>query len=74
MPGIAMISAMTILSAIGDISRFDSAKKLVGYAGLGARVHASGQTYRTGGLTKQGRPELRTTMMRPLLMCSFDRT
>jgi len=78
MPGIAMISAMTILSAIGDISRFDSAKKLVGYAGLGARVHASGQTYRTGGLTKQGRPELRSTMItsawRAVRYCDYWRS
>ena len=25
---------------------------LVGYAGLGSRVHDSGQTHRTGGITK----------------------
>jgi hypothetical protein len=63
LPGIGLIIAMTILSAIGDISRFSSAKKLVGYAGLGARVHASGQTHRTGGITKQGRRELRAALV-----------
>jgi hypothetical protein len=36
---------------------------LVGYAGLGARVHASGQTHRTGGITKQGRRELRAALV-----------
>jgi len=59
LPGIGLITAMTILSAIGQIERFPSAKKLVGYAGLGAKVHSSGQTHRTGGITKQGRKELR---------------
>jgi hypothetical protein len=54
---------MTILAAIGDISRFPTAKKLVGYAGLGARVHASGQTQHTGPITKQGRKELRTVLI-----------
>ena len=54
---------MVILSAIGDIQRFPSAKKLVGYAGLGARVHASGQTHQTGGITKQGRKELRAALI-----------
>ncbi len=54
---------MTILSAIGDITRFDTAKQLVGYAGLGASVHASGRAYHTGGITKRGRPELRTSMI-----------
>jgi transposase len=63
LPGIGLLHAMTILSAIGDIGRFPSAKKLVGYAGLGARIHASGQTWRTGGITKQGRRELRATMI-----------
>jgi transposase len=41
-----MLSAMTILAAIGEIARFPSAKHLVGYAGLGARIHASGQIER----------------------------
>jgi transposase len=48
LPGIGMLVAMTLLSAIGEISRFPSAKQLVGYAGLGARVHASGQVQRGG--------------------------
>jgi len=63
LPGIGLIKAMTILSAIGEIERFTSAKKLVGYAGLGGRVHASGKTYRTGSITKQGRKELRSAMV-----------
>ena len=63
LPGIGMLSAMTILGAIGDITRFPSSKKLVGYSGLGARVHFSGRTRRTGGITKQGRRELRAVMV-----------
>jgi transposase len=62
-PGIGLLSAMTILSAIGDVTRFPTAKKLVGYSGLGGRVHISGRTRRTGGITKQGRRELRTVMV-----------
>jgi transposase len=63
LPGLGMLSAMTILSAIGDIARFPSAKHLVGYAGLGVRIHASGQVQRSGGITKEGRSELRTTLV-----------
>jgi transposase len=63
LPGIGLLSAMTILSAIGDIARFPTPKKLVGYSGLGGRVHISGGTRRTGGITKQGRRELRTVMV-----------
>jgi transposase len=63
LPGIGLITAMTILSAVGEIERFPTAKKLVGYAGLGAKVHASGQTHRTSGITKQGRRELRRVLI-----------
>lgn len=63
LPGIGLMTGLVILSAIGDINRFPSAKKLVGYAGLGSRVHASGQSYYTGSITKQGRKELRHTMI-----------
>ena len=63
LPGLGVINALTLLAAIGDITRFASAKKLVGYSGLGAAVHASGQTYQTRRTTKQGRCELRTTMI-----------
>jgi len=63
LPGIGMLTAMTILGAIGDISRFASAKKLVGYAGLGTRVYASGQTHRSGRITKQGRRDLRSVLI-----------
>ncbi|MFC2015735.1 transposase [Chloroflexota bacterium] len=58
-----MITATTLLAAIGDISRFSQAKKLVGYAGLGARVHDSGQTRRTGRITKAGRRDIRAAMI-----------
>jgi transposase len=59
--GIGLLTAITILAAIGEIARFPSAKQLVGYAGLGARVHASGETFATGRITKAGRKELRTS-------------
>lgn len=61
--GIGVISAMTVLSAIGEISRFVTSKHLVGYIGLGASVFATGQTLRTGSITKQGRPELRSALV-----------
>ena len=44
---------MTVLSAIGDISRFENAKQLVGYAGIGAGVHDSGKTHKEKKITKK---------------------
>jgi len=63
LPGFSVLLAMIVLAAIGDISRFLSAKKLVGYAGLGASVHNSGKTRRSGGITKTGRRELRWALV-----------
>ncbi len=45
--------------AVGDIARFSTAKKLVGYSGLTPRVAQSGQRSRTGKLSKAGSKLLR---------------
>ena len=63
LPGLGVLSALRILAAIGEITRFPSAKHLVGYAGLGASVHQSGETDRGGRITKQGRSDLRGVMV-----------
>ena len=61
--GFGVITAMTVYAAIGDIGRFPEAKKLVGYAGLGTRVHDSGMTTRSGKITKAGRRDLRVALV-----------
>lgn len=63
LPGFGVIIAMTVLAAIGVIQRFESAKELVGYSGLGASVHISGETHRTGRITKSGRRDLRWALV-----------
>jgi transposase len=63
LPGVGWLTAITILAAIGEITRFEHAKKLVGYAGLGSRVHDSGKTHTTGRITKAGRRDLRRAMV-----------
>lgn len=54
---------MTVLAAVGDITRFPTAKQLVGYAGLGAGVHDSAEAHREGHITKQGRRDLRRVLI-----------
>jgi transposase len=61
--GIGVLTAMVLLAAIGDITRFPHAQQLVGYAGLGAKVDDSAETHRGGGITKQGRRDLRAAMV-----------
>ena len=62
-PGISWILAYTIAAEIGDITRFESPKKLCGYSGLCPRVYQSGETDRRGRLTKQGPKHLRWALV-----------
>jgi transposase len=58
-PGIGSLLGLTVAVEIGEIARFPSAAKLVGYSGLVPRVHQSGESSRTGRLSKAGPPLLR---------------
>jgi transposase len=62
-PGCGVVTAMTILSAIGDITRFDSPKALASYSGLTPGLEQSGVKLRGKGITKEGRRELRWVMV-----------
>jgi len=54
-PGVNVIVAASFLTAIGDISRFQSPRKLVGYLGLDPLVRQSGVGPATHGhISKQG--------------------
>jgi len=59
LPGVGVITAMTILAAIGEVKRFESAKKLASYSGLTGGVDQSGTHLVQKGVTKEGRRELR---------------
>jgi len=63
LPGFGVVMTMIVLSAIGDIQRFESAKHLVGYAGLGAGIHESGKEHIEKRITKSGRKELRWALV-----------
>ena len=62
-PGIGWVLAFTIASEIGDIARFASARKLVGYTGLCPRVDQSGERDRRGPLRKNGPNHLRWALV-----------
>ncbi|HKZ18892.1 MAG TPA: IS110 family transposase [Acidimicrobiia bacterium] len=62
-PGIGHILAYTIASEIGDINRFPTPKKLVGYTGLAPRVHQSGGRDLRGPLTRNGPKHLRWALI-----------
>ena len=59
-PGIGNVLGAVIIGEIGNISRFDSASKLVAYAGLDVKVSQSGQFIGTQmKISKKGSPYLR---------------
>jgi len=62
-PGFGVVTTMTVLAAIGDISRFETPKHLVSYAGLAPGVEQSGTKKRSKPITKEGRKELRWAMV-----------
>ncbi|MGH3015591.1 MAG: IS110 family transposase [Gaiellaceae bacterium] len=62
-PGIAWTLAYTIAAEIGDINRFPSPVKLVGYTGLCPRVYQSGESDRRGPLRKNGPRYLRWALI-----------
>jgi transposase len=58
--GVAHISAVTIAAELGNISsRFESARKLMGYSGAFPSENTSGKRLRRGGITKAGNAHLR---------------
>jgi transposase len=62
-PGIAWVLGYTIAAELGDIGRFPTPRKLVGYTGLCPRVRQSGEVDRRGGLSKHGPPYLRWALI-----------
>lgn len=62
-PGIGWVLAFTIASEIGDIARFPTARKLVGYTGLCPKVEQSGERDRRGPLRKNGPDHLRWALV-----------
>jgi transposase len=57
--GIADISAVTIAAELGQVSRFGSARELMGYCGAVPSEDSSGKRIRRGGITKTGNAHLR---------------
>jgi transposase len=57
--GIAEISAVTIVAELGELSRFASARQLMGYSGAVPSEDSSGQRTRRGSITKTGNAHLR---------------
>jgi len=57
--GIAQISAVSIVAELGELSRFEHPRQLMGYSGAVSREHSSGERIRRGAISKTGNGHLR---------------
>jgi len=57
--GIAQLSAVSIMAEVGEVSRFEHPRQLMGYSGAVSREHSSGERIRRGAISKTGNAHLR---------------
>ena len=72
MPGVGPITALTVVSEIGDFSRFSSPKKLASFAGIVPKQRSSGEKVRLGSITHFGSKYLRTTIVEAAMRIRAD--
>ena len=61
--GVDVVTAMTVLAEVGDLTRFDSPRKLMSFLGLVPSEHSSGGRRRQGGITKTGNGHVRRVLV-----------
>ena len=61
--GCRLITAMTVMAELGDITRFDSPRQLMKYLGLVPSESSSGRKTRRGGITKTGNGHVRRVLV-----------
>lgn len=61
--GIRLVSAMTLMAELGDITRFDSPRQLMAYLGLVPSEDSSGKRHRRGAITKTGNGHARRVLI-----------
>lgn len=72
--GIAKLSAVTIVSEVGQLSRFPTARQAMAYSGLVASEQSSGERTRRGGITKTGNGHLRRVLVEAAWSARFQPT
>jgi transposase len=61
--GVDIITAMTVVAELGDISRFDTPRQLMAHLGLVPSEYASGARRQRGGITKTGNGHARRVLI-----------
>lgn len=68
--GIGTLTAMTLITELGDIRRFDHPRRLTSYIGLDLREYSSGGKELRYGITKMGNRYVRTSIVEACQMAS----
>src|ERR1700746_873772 len=63
MRGIDLVSAVTVMAEIGDLSRFQNPRELMGYLGLVPSESSTGDIVNRGGITKAGNGRARRILV-----------
>jgi len=61
--GISLITAVTLLTEIGDLSRFNKPAQLMAYLGLVPSEYSTGDAIKRGGITKTGNSHARKALI-----------
>ena len=61
--GVDVLTAVTILAELGDLTRFDHPRQLMGFLGLVPGEHSSGSRRRQGAITKTGNGHVRRVLV-----------
>lgn len=61
--GVALVTAVTLVAEVGELSRFTTPRQLMGYSGAVASEDSSGAQTRRGAITKTGNAHLRRVLI-----------
>jgi transposase len=61
--GVQWTVAITVVSELGDLTRFDNPRQLAAFVGLIPSEHSSGESRRQGGITKTGNGRARRALI-----------
>ena len=62
-PGVGRLTALAMVHTLEPVARFDRSRRIAAYCGLDPQERSSGETVRTGGITKQDNRLLRTLLV-----------
>jgi transposase len=61
--GVELTGAVILIAELGDLTRFDTPRKLMSYLGLTPSEYSSGERRRQGGITKAGNTHARRALV-----------